>query len=122
MRSIALWLVLWLCRVFALNPVSDARHMAGSDAVARGARWEDFYREQGGLKDMLASLRLGYFEAAAGLSVSDTGKLYEFALADRLARELEREVLQVIVTGKARAERTRAEAREQSARLPALSF
>ena len=117
MRKLALILVGWLCRRFAIDPLAETRLRSGGDAMARGARWEQFYRESGGLADMIAAVRRGYFEAAAGLAVSETGKLYEYALADRLAREIEREVLSVVLTGKAAAERAKAAERERNAAI-----
>ncbi|MGV0964204.1 MAG: hypothetical protein ACOYBT_09970 [Polynucleobacter sp.] len=79
-----------------------ARVRNGADAIARGQRWEAFYREEGGIADMITRLRMGYFEASAALGVSDLDKRYEYALADRLARELDREVRTIIETGKMR--------------------
>lgn len=73
--------------------------MGGTDPVERGARWDQFYREKGGLGDMIQAIRTGYFEAAAALGVSDTDKLYEYALADRIAREIDREAQKVIIAG-----------------------
>lgn len=75
----------------------------GGDAISRGERWEAFYTEEGGLADMLTKLRRQYFEASAGLPFSDLDKRYEYALADRVARELDREVRTVIETGRIRA-------------------
>lgn len=117
MRKLIVRLTLWLCRRFAIDPLAELRLQSGGDAAARGARWEQFYREAGGLADMIAAVRRGYFEASAGLAITETGKLYEYALADRLAREIEREVLNVVLTGKAAAERARAAEREHSARI-----
>lgn len=86
------------------------RFNMGGDEIARGARWEQFYAETGGMADMILAIRRNYFEASAALGVSDLDKRYEYALADRLARELEREVLSVIETGKIKAmEKTYAE-------------
>jgi len=72
----------------------------GADAIARGMRWEQFYSEEGGIADMIVSVRRDYFEAYAALSISDRDKQYEYALADRLAREFDRKVRTVIETGK----------------------
>lgn len=117
MRELAARLAAWLIARFDLNPVADARTMAGGDAVERGARWEAFYTEAGGLRDMLTIIRQGYFEAAGAVGHRDDEKLYEYVVADRLARELEREVVQVIATGRAKAERIAAAARENNARI-----
>lgn len=75
----------------------------GADAIARGQRWEQFYAEEGGLADMILKLRHQYFEASAALGISELDKRYEYAMADRLARELDREVRTLIETGKLRA-------------------
>lgn len=75
----------------------------GADAIARGQRWEAFYAEEGGIADMIAVIRRNYFEASAALGIGDLDKRYEYALADRLARELDREVRSIIETGKLRA-------------------
>jgi hypothetical protein len=117
MRALAIRLTLWLVSRLAINVVDQARLHGGADAVQRGQRWEMFLREEGGLADMLTKLRRGYFEAASAIGHRDDKQLYEFVVADRIARELEREVLQIVVTGKAEFERREAVAREQSARI-----
>lgn len=75
----------------------------GTDAVARGQRWEAFYAEEDGLRDMIAHLRRSYFEKVGSLKPGDTESLMALGMADRIAREIEREVLTVIETGKLRA-------------------
>lgn len=80
-----------------------ARFDNGADAIARGQRWEAFYGEAGGLGDMIAGLRRGYFEKVGALRPSDTDGLMALGMADRIAREIEREVVTVIETGKLRA-------------------
>ena len=72
----------------------------GSGATARGYRWEQFYAEQGGLADMIARLRKAYFAKVGELKAGETEALQLLAIADRIAREIEREVLSVIETGK----------------------
>lgn len=103
-------ILLWLCARLNVAVIDGTRIMHGPDAVERGARWEAFYREQGGLKDMIDAVRLGYFEASAALGVSDTDKLYEYALADRIAREIDRQVQGVVISGKVEASRLQAAA------------
>lgn len=75
----------------------------GTDAVARGQRWEAFATEEGGLYDMIANLRRGYFEKVGQLQPGDTKSLQALASADRIAREIERQVQTVIETGRIRA-------------------
>lgn len=75
----------------------------GADAIARGQRWQAFYAEAGGLGDMIAGLRRGYFEKVGSLKPGDTKSLQALGMADRIAREIEREIVAVIETGKLRA-------------------
>jgi len=76
----------------------------GTDAVARGQRWQQFYAEDGGLADMIAKLRRDYFEKVGSLKPGDVEGLKALAMADRIAREIEREVQTVIETGKLRSQ------------------
>ncbi|MGL5735995.1 MAG: hypothetical protein ACRCYS_14100, partial [Beijerinckiaceae bacterium] len=111
-------LALWLCRVAhipATETIAAQRLKGGTDAVERGQRWELFYREEGGLLDMLEGLRREAFEAAAELDPSDTDKIYYWATADRNIRRLQQKVEQVIVTGKVNVAET--EQAERNARL-----
>lgn len=117
MHNLITRIVLWLCSRYHINPIDTARLANGRDAVERGARWEAFYRETGGLADMMRDIRLGYFEASAALSPRDTDKIYEYALADRIARELQRKIEAVIVTGKVEADRAETIERMNIARI-----
>lgn len=92
-------LLLWLGYT-RLVPTPLPRINNGTDAVARGQRWEAFYAEEDGLADMLSSLRRDYFEKVGQLAPNDTAGLKALAMADRIARELERKVQTVIETGK----------------------
>lgn len=74
----------------------------GSDAIARGERWESFYAEQGGLNDMITALRRDYFEKFATLKPSDRDSMFALAVADKVAREIDGKVRSVIETGKMR--------------------
>jgi hypothetical protein len=96
-------LALWLCRVAgvpATETIDQTRLRGGNDAVERGQRWEAFYRERGGLADMLADLRREAFEAAAELDPKDTDKIYYWATADRNIRRLQQKVEAIVITGK----------------------
>ena len=90
----------------------------GVDAIARGQRWEAFYREQDGLGDMLTKLRQSYFEKVGSTKPGDTQTLLVLGLADKIVREVEREVQTVIETGKMRAnDREHAERVARTARV-----
>jgi hypothetical protein len=100
MRSLAIRLVLWLCRVFAIVPLDEMRLHMGASKIARSERWEQFYLEEGGLKDMLATVRREAFEVASEIDPRDTDKIYYWAMSDRNVRRLEQQVRGVIAAGK----------------------
>ena len=75
----------------------------GADAVARGQRYQAFYEEEDGLRDMISALRRDYFEKVGQLTPGDTAGLQALGMADRIAREIERKVQTVIETGRIRA-------------------
>jgi hypothetical protein len=58
---------------------------------------------EGGLFDMLLRLRTDYFAKVGQLHPGERDKLLALGMADKIARELEREVRSVIETGKMRA-------------------
>lgn len=74
----------------------------GDDAIQRGKRWEIFYTEIGGVRDMIADLRKAYFEKVSALKPGDTESLQALAMADRIAREIDGQVRSIIETGKMR--------------------
>lgn len=102
MRNIAIWLVTYLAHRFNIALVAEARVQNGTEAVARGQRWQAFYDEEDGLRDMFASLRQDYFTKVGEVKPGDTDTLLVLGLADKVAREIERKVQSVIETGKLR--------------------
>ena len=75
----------------------------GTDAIARGQRWQAFYEEEDGLRDMIANLRHDYFSKVGQLHPGEVEKLLALGMADKIAVEIERKVQSVIETGKLRA-------------------
>ena len=71
----------------------------GSNAIVRGQRWEGFYGEEGGLRDMIVKLRQAYFAKVGELKAGQLEELQLLATADRLARELDAAVRDVIASG-----------------------
>ena len=71
----------------------------GANAVARGQRWERFYNEEGGLHDMIVRMRQAYFAKVGELKPGEHDALLLLATADRLARELDKEVKAIIDSG-----------------------
>ena len=117
MRKLATRLVLWLCARYGITLLDELRTNASPDAVIRGRRWEEFYNEEGGLRDMIASIRQSYFEQASAIGHRDDSKLYEFVVADRQSRELEREVIQIIASGKSALQHRENAERDEAARI-----
>lgn len=89
-----------------VQTIDHARLRSGDDAVERGARWESFYREEGGLLDMLETERRELFEAAGALDPSDIGKVYWLATGDRIVRRLQARIEAIVTTGKIEAEKS----------------
>lgn len=116
-ERIAIRLTLWLVRRFNICVLSEARRRSSADAVERGARWQAFYEEEGGLRDMLLSIRREAFEAATEIDPRETEKVYYTMMADRNLRKLDQRIQQVIVTGKTEAENRRNLERMNAARI-----
>lgn len=86
------------------------------DPIQRGRRWQAFYEEDGGIKDMLATIRGVYLERLAATDPANTEGLRILALAHRVSAEFENMVT-AIVAGADVAEK----AREYSTRMQGLS-
>lgn len=84
-------------------PREYTRISMGGDAIARGARWEQFYTEDGGLADMLRAMRQEVFEEWSETPFGDRHKRDRMAVKDEAIRDLARRVQTVIDTGKLRA-------------------
>lgn len=85
------------------------------DAIARGMRWQAFYGEEGGLADVLATLRRGYFEKAAQVKPGDIDALMALSLADRICAEIDGSFRAVIAHGN-----TEMEAKRTADRIAAI--
>lgn len=107
---------LWLVNRLGINVIEQSRLRHGPDAVERGARWEAFYREEGGIGDMIAALRREAFEAAAELDPSEKDKIYYWATADRNLRKLDQRIQRIVINGKVEADN-----RQQLERLHSIS-
>lgn len=94
---------LWLGYIRADTPRPYTRTQNGTDAIARGQRWQAFAEEDGGLYDMIHSLRADYFAKYSQLSPDDRGKQLALSVADKIAQEFSAKVSTIIETGKMRA-------------------
>lgn len=98
-KKLAEFIVAWLCGHYQIYPIDACRIRRGSDAVARGHRWEAFYKEENGLAEMLATIRRGYFERAGQLKPGDIAGLQALSVADRICAEIDGAVRLIIVEG-----------------------
>jgi len=70
------------------------------DPIHRATRWHDFYHEDGGLKDMLDTLRDAYLDRAAALMPNDTAALLKLGMARKIVGEIESHVLSIFDAAK----------------------
>jgi hypothetical protein len=59
------------------------------DAIHRAARWQAFYEEDGGLREVLAMLRQAYFDRAADLMPNDTAALLKLGMAAKIVEQID---------------------------------
>lgn len=69
------------------------------DPIQRARRWEAFWSEDGGLKDMLGQIQTTYLERLALTDPSNTEQLRILAMAHRVSREFEGMIRAVISDG-----------------------
>jgi hypothetical protein len=110
-KALMIRLTLWLAGRLGIPLIDRTKVKATDDAIARATQWEIFYREEGGLADMLEEIRREAFEVAGELDPSETDKIYYWAMADRNVRKLQSRIEAVIQTGQIEVERKDALAR-----------
>jgi len=70
------------------------------DAVHRANRWNAFYQEEGGLHEVLQTLRQAYFDRAADLMPNDTSALLKLGMAAKIVDQIDAHVKHILVAGK----------------------
>ena len=105
MRNILARFTLWLASRCGLVLMDETRVAMGSDAKARADRWEQFAREEGGLYDMIDTLRREAFEQFAECAPDARAQRDYIAMSDRNLRRLKQRVQSIIATGKIEATR-----------------
>lgn len=86
------------------------------DPIQRGRRWQAFYDEEGGIKDMLAEIRSVYLTRIAACDPNNTEGLRILALAHRVSVEFD-DMIRSIIAGADVAEK----AKEYTTRMQGLS-
>ena len=74
--------------------------MKDTSAEGRANRWIAYYNEQGGIRDMILHLRRSYFEKVGTLKPGDTDALAALGMADRICREVDSQIKEIIDAGK----------------------
>ena len=86
------------------------------DLIHRANRWREFYEEDGGLSDVLGTLRTAYFARAGELMPGDTAALLKLGMAAKIVEQVEAHIRQILSAG--RLEQAAQDHAERIARLP----
>ena len=86
------------------------------DIVRRANRWREFYEEEGGLKDVLETLRRAYFDRAGELMPGDTAALLKLGMAAKIVEQVETHIRHILTAG--RLEQAAQDHAERIAKLP----
>jgi hypothetical protein len=70
------------------------------DPIQRAGRWHAFYHEDGGLKDVLQTLRQAYFDRAADLMPNDTSALLKLGMAAKIVDQVDAHIRAILDAGK----------------------
>lgn len=90
--------------------------MVSEDPIHRATRWQHFYAEAGGLKEVLDTLRKAYFHRAADLMPNQTSELLKLGMAAKIVDQIDQHVLYIINAGKV--EQAAQEHADKIARIP----
>lgn len=69
------------------------------DPQRRAQRWELFYEEEGGLRDILSAMGVAYLERMSSVEPWEAGKLAKLAIANRITKEMDAAVRAIIDAG-----------------------
>jgi len=84
--------------------------------IHRANRWREFYEEEGGLRDVLDTLRRAYFDRAGDLMPTDTAALLKLGMAARIVEQVDAHIRHLLAAGKM--EQAAQDHAERIARLP----
>ena len=86
------------------------------DLIHRANRWREFYEEDGGLSDVLGTLREAYFARAGELMPGDTAALLKLGMAAKIVEQVDAHIRQILSAG--RLEQAAQDHAQRIARLP----
>jgi len=84
--------------------------------IHRANRWREFYEEDGGLKDVLDTLRQAYFDRAGELMPGHTGALLKLGMAAKIVEQVDGHIRHILTAG--RLEQAAQDHAERIAKLP----
>jgi hypothetical protein len=70
------------------------------DPIHRAGRWREFYEEEGGLRDVLDTLREAYFARAGELMPGDTAALLKLGMAAKIVGQIDQHIQQILTAGR----------------------
>ena len=86
------------------------------DVIHRANRWREFYEEDGGLRDVLDTLRRAYFERAGDLMPGDSAALLKLGMAAKIVEQIDAHIRHILTAGKL--EQAAQDHADRIARLP----
>jgi hypothetical protein len=86
------------------------------DIVHRANRWREFYEEDGGLRDVLDTLRRAYFDRASELMPNDTAALLKLGMAAKIVEQVDMHIRHILTAG--RMEQAAQDHADRIAKLP----
>lgn len=73
--------------------------LKSDQTVQRGQRWTTFYKEDGGLKDILAEIGKTYIARMSVVEPWETDKLSKLAMANKIVGELDSCIRKIMADG-----------------------
>lgn len=67
--------------------------------IKRGQRWKLFYEEDGGLRDILATIGRTYIDRMSDVEPWEADKLSKLAMANKIVGQLDNVVREIIASG-----------------------
>jgi hypothetical protein len=86
------------------------------DIVHCANRWREFYEEDGGLRDVLDTLRRAYFDRASELMPNDTAALFKLGMAAKIVEQVDMHIRHILTAG--RMEQAAQDHADRIAKLP----
>lgn len=70
------------------------------DPIARAQRWQVFWEEEGGLRDIMNGLHDAYLDRMSSVEPWETDKLVKLSIASKITKAVASEVQNIVAQGK----------------------